>query len=237
MMYENYTVQPRVLTRVQENTLLRSVYNWMVLGLFISGGVAYLTAHSLGLQHLIFGNSFVIWILFLGELGLVFGISGGIHRMSAATASCLFLLFSFLNGLTLSSIFLVYTSASLSTTFFVTGLTFGLTSLYGYTTKANLSSIGHYLIMGLIGIIVASVVNIFMKNSVLDLVISYIGIVIFVGLTAYDTQKIRQMGERMTQADSEQLGKVAILGAGPLSGFCKPLFNVAPNFWPQRTVI
>ncbi len=212
-MQERYFAQPRVLGRAQENTLLRSVYNWMVLGLFVSGGIAYLTAHSAGLQQIIFGNSFMIWVLFLGELGLVFGISGGIHRMSAATASWLFLLFSFINGLTLSSIFLVYTSASLATTFFITGFTFGLTSLYGYATQTNLSSIGNYLFMGLIGIIVATTVNIFLRNSMLDLVISYIGILIFVGLTAYDTQKIRRMGENMAGADSESLGKMAILGA------------------------
>ncbi len=212
-MQGNYYAQPRVLSRVQENTLLRSVYNWMVLGLFISGAVAYLTAHSAGMQQLIFGNSAVIWILLLGELGLVFGISGGINRMSASTASWLFLLFSLLNGLTLSSVFLIYTSASLATTFFITGLTFGLTSLYGYATKTDLTSIGNYLMMGLIGIIVASVVNIFMKNSTLDLLISYIGILIFVGLTAYDTQKIRRMGENMAGVGHEQFGKIAILGA------------------------
>ncbi|NOY76831.1 MAG: Bax inhibitor-1/YccA family protein [Calditrichaeota bacterium] len=206
-------VQPQPLSAVQENALLRSVYNWMLLGLFISGAVAYVTAHSAGLQQLIFGNSIMIWVLLLGELGLVFAISGGISRMSASTASGLFLLFSFINGLTLSSIFLIYTSSSLATTFFITGLTFGATSFYGYVTKTNLSSIGNYLFMGLIGIIIASVVNIFMRNSMLDLVISYVGILIFVGLTAYDTQKIRRLGETVRQSDTEQFGKIAILGA------------------------
>jgi len=165
-MYEGSCVQPRAMSTVQENALLRSVYNWMLLGLFISGAVAYLTAHSAGLQQLIFGNSIMIWVLFLGELGLVFAISGGISRMSASTASWLFLLFSLISGLTLSSIFLIYTSSSLAATFFITGLTLGATSFYGFVTKTNLSSIGNYLFMGLIRIIIASVVNIFGSTGI-----------------------------------------------------------------------
>ena len=204
---------PGAMGRVQENALLRSVYNWMVLGLFISGAVAYLASHSAAIQQILFGNSIMIWILLLGELGLVFGISGGIQRMSAATASWLFLLFSLLNGLTLSSIFIIYTSASLTSTFVVTGLTFGVTSFYGYVTKTDLTSIGNYLFMALIGIILATVVNIFLRSSTLDLIVSYLGVIIFVGLTAYDTQKIRRLGENMSNSNSEQFGKMAVLGA------------------------
>ena len=212
-MREEYYARPRAFSSVQENALLRSVYNWMVLGLFISGAVAYLASHSAAIQQILFGNSIMIWILLLGELGLVFGISGGIQRMSAATASWLFLLFSFLNGLTLSSIFIIYTSASLTSTFVVTGLTFGLTSFYGYVTKTNLTSIGNYLFMALIGIIIATIVNIFLRSSTLDLIVSYLGVIIFVGLTAYDTQKIRRLGENMSNSNSEQFGKMAVLGA------------------------
>lgn len=204
---------PAAMGRVQENALLRSVYNWMVLGLFISSAVAYLASHSVAIQQILFGNSVVIWILLLGELGLVFAISGGIQRMSAATASWLFLSFSFLNGLTLSSIFIIYTSASLTTTFVVTGLTFGLTSFYGYVTKTDLTSIGNYLFMALIGIIIATIVNIFLRSSTLDLIVSYLGVIIFVGLTAYDTQKIRRLGENMSNSNSEQFGKMAVIGA------------------------
>ncbi len=212
-MREEYYARPRAFSSVQENALLRSVYNWMVLGLFISGAVAYLASHSAAIQQILFGNSIMIWILLLGELGLVFGISGGIQRMSAATASWLFLLFSFLNGLTLSSIFIIYTSASLTSTFVVTGLTFGVTSFYGYVTKTNLTSIGNYLFMALIGIIIATIVNIFLRSSTLDLIVSYLGVIIFVGLTAYDTQKIRRLGENMSNSNSEQFGKMAVLGA------------------------
>lgn len=203
----------RSLSKIQENTLLRSVYNWMMLGLCISGFTAYFASNSLSMQQMIFGNSFTIWILFIAELGLVFAISGGINRMTASTASGLFLVFSFINGLTLSSIFLVYTSSSIASTFFVTGLTFGAMSAYGYFTKTDLTSWGKYLFMGLIGIIIASVVNIFLRNPAVDWLVSYIGVGIFVGLTAYDTQKIRRLGENMGAADSEQFGKIAVVGA------------------------
>ena len=203
----------RSLSKTQENTLLRSVYNWMMLGLCISGFTAYFASNNLSMQQMIFGNSFTIWILFIVELGLVFAISGGTDRMTASTASGLFLLFSFINGLTLSSIFLVYTSSSIASTFFVTGLTFGAMSAYGYFTKTDLTSWGKYLFMGLIGIIIASVVNMFLHNPAVDWLVSYIGVGIFVGLTAYDTQKIRRMGENMGEADSEQFSKIAVVGA------------------------
>ncbi len=203
----------RSLSKAQENTLLRSVYNWMMLGLCISGFTAYFAANSLGVRQIIFGDSYTIWILFIMELGLVFAISGGINRMTASTASGLFLLFSFINGLTLSSIFLIYTASSIASTFFVTGLTFGTMSAYGYFTKTDLTSWGKYLFMGLIGIIIASVVNMFLHNPAVDWLVSYIGVVIFVGLTAYDTQKIRLLGEKMGAADSEQYGKSAVVGA------------------------
>ncbi|GBE28376.1 inner membrane protein YbhL [bacterium BMS3Bbin03] len=211
-MREGYVTQP-VLTAANENALLRSVYNWMMLGLLISGVVAYLAANSAGLQQILFGNSVVIWILLLGELGLVFAISGGVRTMSVSAASSLFLVFSIVNGLTISSIFLIYTSSSITTTFLAAGLTFGATSFYGYVTKTNLSSLGKYLFMGLIGIIIASVANFFMRSSAISWLVSYLGIIIFVGLTAYDTQKIRRLGERITNPSEEQFGKIAIVGA------------------------
>ncbi|HDH12002.1 MAG TPA: Bax inhibitor-1/YccA family protein [Nitrospirae bacterium] len=192
---------------------MRSVYNWMMLGLCISGFTAYFAGNSSGVRQMIFGNSFTIWILFIAELGLVFAISGGINRMTASTASGLFLMFSFINGLTLSSIFLVYTSSSIASTFFITGLTFGAMSAYGYFTKTDLTSWGKYLFMALIGVIIASVVNMFLHNPAVDWLVSYIGIIVFVGLTAYDTQKIRRLGENMGAADSEQFAKIAVVGA------------------------
>ena len=211
-MQRNETFTP-TLTKIQENTLMRSVYNWMMLGLFISGITAFLVSNSASIQRAIFGNSYMIWILFILEIGLVIAISSGINRMTASMASGMFLIFSFVNGLTLSSILLVYTSSSIAGTFFITGLTFGTMSVYGYYTKTDLTSWGHFFFMGLIGIIIASVVNFFLHNPMLDWIISVIGIFIFVGLTAYDTQKIRRLGERMSSSDGEQFGKLAVVGA------------------------
>lgn len=198
---------------VRENALLRSVYNWMMVGLFTSGLAAYFTISNDFMMNLIYGNSFVVWILMLGELGLVFAISGAVRNMTSSTASLLFLLFSFLNGLTLSSIFLVYTARSITSVFLVAGVTFGVTSFYGYVTKRDLTSIGHFLFMGLIGIVIASVVNIFWQNSMFDLLLSYVGVLIFVGLTAYDTQRIKQMGAAMGGSENEQFGRLAVVGA------------------------
>jgi len=220
-----------VITKAQENTLLRAVYNRMMLGLFISGFTAYLASYSAAIQQFLFGNSYMIWILLIIELGLVFSISGGMRTMTASTASILFVLFSFLNGLTLSFIFLVYTSVSITTTFFITGLTFGATSFYGYITKTDLTSWGKYLFMGLIGIIIASVVNIFVHSTTMSWVISYIGVAVFVGLTAYDTQKIRRLGETMgAEEGSEHFGKVAIVGALALYLDFVNLFLLFLNF-------
>jgi len=201
------------LSITRENALLRSVYNWMMLGLGISGLTAYLTVHSPFVMKLIYGNSFMLFVLLIAELGMVFAISGGVKKMQASTASTLFLLFSFLNGLTLSSIFLVYTAESITTTFLVTALTFGATSFYGYTTKKDLTSWGSFLFMGLIGIIIASVVNIFLHSTMLGWIVSYLGVLIFVGLTAYDTQKIRRMGMEITPAAGEVYGRLSIIGA------------------------
>lgn len=197
----------------RQNALLRSVYNWMMLGLAVSGITAYLTVNSDTMLNFIFGNSYMIWVLFIGEIGLVIALSGAVNKMSAYTASMLFIAFSILNGLTLSSILLIYTTESIATTFFIAGATFGVTSLYGYITKRDLTSWGNFLFMGLIGIIISFVINIFWQNSMFDFLISAIGVFIFVGLTAYDTQKIRRMGEEMGDEDSERVGKIAILGA------------------------
>lgn len=197
----------------QENSLIRTVYNWMMFGLFVSGFTAYFAAHNYALQRILFGNSITIWILLIGELGLVYAISGGARKMSASTASAMFFVFSLLNGLTISSIFLIYTAQSIAATFFVAGLTFGATSFYGYVTKTDLTSWGKYLMMGLIGIIIASVVNIFLHSSTVSWLVSYLGVFLFIGLTAYDTQKIREMGARIGNGDSELFGRIAIIGA------------------------
>ncbi len=201
------------LSITRENALVRSVYNWMMIGLGVSGLTAYFTSNSPALLQLIYGNSLVLILLIVAELGMVYAISGGVKSLSASTASTLFLLFSFINGLTLSSIFLIYTSESIATTFLITGVTFGATSLYGYVTKKDLTSWGGFLFMGLIGIIIASIVNIFLNSSMLGWAITYLGIFIFVGLTAYDTQKIRQLGQTISPADGERYGRLSLIGA------------------------
>ena len=226
--------QATAIPKAIENTLLRSVYNWMALGLFISAFTAYITTQSPFLLNLVFGNSFMIWILLLGEIGLVVALSGAMHRLSASTASGLFLLFSFLNGLTLSSVLLIYTAGSVFQTFLVTSLMFGTMSAYGYFTKTDLTSWGKYLFMGLIGIIIASVVNIFLANSTMDWIISFLGVFIFTGLAAYDTQKIKRLGEQLIGADGEQIGKAAIIGALALYLDFVNLFLMLLRFMGQR---
>ena len=209
-MYGTYS---NVLTKEQTNSLLRTVYNWMTAGLFLSGITAYFTSHSLTMIRILYGNPMTMWILLFAELGLVFAISGGINRLASSTAAGLFILFSIVNGLTLSSIFLIYEIGTIATTFFVTGLTFGATSFYGYVTKTDLSSFGKYLFMALIGIIIASIANMFLHSPGLDWIISYIGVLLFVGLTAYDTQKIKKMGEQALSYGEETFRKIAIVGA------------------------
>ncbi len=201
------------LAVTRENALLRAVYNWMVVGLGISGLTAYFTANSPAVLNLIFGNSFTMILLIVAELGMVYAISGGVRNLRVSTATTLFMLFSFVNGLTLSAVLLAYTYESIATTFLVTAGTFGATSLFGYVTKKDLSSWGNFLFMGLIGIIIASVVNIFLASSAMGWIITYAGILIFVGLTAYDTQKIKRLNATVSPADGESYGRLALIGA------------------------
>ena len=191
---------------------LAKVFNWMAIGLGLTGIVAYLTA-STGLAYALVGSP-LFFVLVIGELGLVFYLSARIDKIQAGTATGLFVGYSVLNGLTLSMIFLAYTSSSIAGTFFITAGMFGAMAIYGLVTKRDLSGFGSFLFMGLIGIIIASVVNIFLKSSSLYWAISMIGVLIFTGLTAWDVQKIKQMGEEgiMTQGDSA-IRKGAIMGA------------------------
>ena len=195
-----------------EADFMQKVYLWMTFALTLTGFVAYLTTQSEFLLELIFSSSFGFIGLILVELALVFWISSGIQRMSSNMAIGLFLLYSVLNGLTLSVLLIAYTGASVASTFFITAGMFGAMSVYGYTTKQDLSSWGNLLFMALIGLILASVVNIFLQSSGLYWLISYIGVLVFVGLTAYDTQKIKQLAAQVI-VESEEGRKVAILGA------------------------
>lgn len=222
------------LDRTDSNVLLNSVYQWMMIGLLVSGLSAFMVLHSATLLHIIFGNPYMIWVLFLIELGLVFAISAGINKMDVSTARVLFILFSVIDGMTLASIFIVYTEASIVTTFFVAAMTFGVMSLYGYFTDTDLSSWGNILFAGLIGIIIAIVVNFFLKSPVFEWWISVIGVIIFVGLTAYDTQKIKAMGESMAGDDPQSLHRVAIVGALALYLDFINLFIMMLEFFGNR---
>ncbi len=160
----------------------------------------------------IISNQVLFWGLIIGELVLVFVISGRINKMSITTATILFVLYAVVNGLTLSPLLFAFTKASIAKVFFITAGTFGVMSVIGYTTKTDLSSMGKILFMALIGLIIATVVNLFMHNSTLDLIISYAGVLIFVGLTAWDTQKIKNMLV-MCEEPNEQAHKIALMGS------------------------
>ena len=196
---------------VRQRTIMSQVYAWMTAGLLVTGAVAAYTANTPTLLALIFGNPLVFWGLIIAEFGMVFALSAAIGRLSPTTGTALFLGYSALNGLTLAAIFLVYTRASIAQTFFVTAATFGAMSLYGYTTKRDLSTIGNLLVMAVIGFFIGSVVNIFLASSVLYWILTYAGIAIFIGLTAWDTQKIKIMSQRAH--DDTSARRVAILGA------------------------
>ena len=195
-----------------EADFMQKVYLWMTFALTLTGFVAYRTTQSEFLLELIFNSSFGFIGLILVELALVIWISSGIQRMSSNMAIGLFLLYSVLNGMTLSVLLIAYTGASVASTFFITAGMFGAMSIYGYTTKQDLSSWGNLLFMALFGIILASFVNIFLQSSGLYWLISYIGVLVFVGLTAYDTQKIKKLAAQVI-VESEVGRKVAILGA------------------------
>lgn len=195
-----------------QTSFINKVYGWMALALAITGFVALRTASSDSLINLIAGNQIIFFGIILAELGLVIWLSSSIQSMNATRAITVFLLYSALNGLTFSILFLVYTAGSIASTFFITAGTFGVMSAYGYFTKTDLTSIGNIAFMGLIGIIIASIVNIFWHNETLYWGITYIGVLVFVGLTAYDTQKIKRMSLEM-DVDSEEGSKGAIMGA------------------------
>lgn len=212
-MYQNANPMTVAKARQEASTVfLAKTFNWMAVGLAITGVVAYFTAAT-GLAYSIIGNP-LFYVLIFAELGLVFYLSARIAKIQASTASSLFIGYSVLNGLTLSVIFLAYTSSSIAATFFITAGMFGAMAVYGLVTKRDLSGWGSFLFMGLIGIIIASVVNIFLQSSAVSWVVSMIGVLVFTGLTAYDVQKIKRMGEEgiMTQGE-EAIRKGSIMGA------------------------
>ena len=195
----------------QQRFMVR-VYNWMTAGLAITGFMAFYVSNNETIMSIIFGNPIMPIVLMIAQIGLVFWLASRVMQMSVSQATGVFMLYAGLTGVTFSFIFVVYTSASITSTFLVTAGTFGAMSLYGYTTKKDLTSWGSFLFMGLIGIIIASVVNMFMQSTMMHMIITYAGVLIFVGLTAYDTQKIKEMnilGNEGTDEDTKE----AIRGA------------------------
>ena len=186
------------------------VYNYMGLGLVLTGLVAYLVASTPAIYIPIF-TSPLKWVVMLAPLAFVFFLSFRIHAVSASTAQMVFWAFCGVMGLSMASIFLVFTGTSIARTFMITAVMFGAMSLYGYTTKADLSRFGSFLMMGLIGIIIASIVNIFLGSTALQFIVSVAGVLIFTGLTAWDTQRIKE--EYAEHYDSESLNKMAVMGA------------------------
>ena len=218
MDYEEFT-NVTARDRVQElemstafPILMRKVYLWMTLALVITGFTAYYVASSESLMMALFSNQIIFWGLVIGELVLVFSLSAAINKLSLTTATLMFVLYSVVNGATLSFIFILYTTASITNVFLITAATFAVMAFFGYFTKTDLTSWGKILMMALIGIIIATIVNIFTKSEGLAVILNYLGVLVFVGLTAYDSQKIKQMLMQAPDA-GEGAQKVALLGA------------------------
>ena len=217
MNYNGFETEQLVRERELEMSaafpaLMRKVYTWMALALVITGFTAYGIANSPGMLIEIATNKMLFFGLIIAELALVIGLSAAINRLSLTVATLMFVIYSMINGATLSLIFALYTMSSISSVFFITAGTFAVMAFIGYTTKTDLSSMGKFLFMALIGIIIASVVNIFLKSTGLELIVSYVGVLVFVGLTAYDTQKIKKK-LREAGDTGETAQKIALLGA------------------------
>jgi hypothetical protein len=243
--------QTRATTRAESGAIdqgLRSymlkIYNYMATGILLTGFVAlFLFKYSVvtneagsitGLTNLgnAIYNSPLMWVIAFAPLGIVLWMSFGLTKMSASKAQTLFWVFAGLMGASLSSIFMVYVGASIARVFFITAATFATMSIYGYTTKTDLTKLGSFLMMGLIGIIIASIVNIFLKSTQLEFIVSLLGVIIFVGLTAYDTQKIKDM--YFDGGDSETMAKKSIMGALTLYLDFINLFVMLLRFFGQR---
>lgn len=231
-------MEQRTLTgsesQVSESGFISKVYLWMAGGLFVSAAASFWLLSQPELFKALVTNKLVFFGLILAELALVIGLSAALARLSAFAAAVMFCVYSFLNGVTLTPIFLVYTGASIMTTFAVTAGTFLFFSVYGMTTKRDLTSVGGLAVMALIGIILASVVNIFLKSTALMWVTTFIGIAVFLGLIAYDTQKLKAI-HAMGFQDEEVRKKSAIMGALALYlDFINLFLNLLRIFGKQR---
>ena len=193
-------------------SLMRKVYVWMTLAMMITGFTAYGVASSPAILTAIFTNRILFWGLIIAEFALVWSVSARINRMSFSTATAVFILYSAITGLTFSSIFVVFSMSSIATTFFITAGMFAAMALVGSFTKKDLSGIGKFALMALIGLIIAGIVNMFLRNAMMDFIVSGIGVLVFAGLTAYDSQKIRQMLQMQSEIN-ESTQKLALFGS------------------------
>lgn len=210
--YDDANVMDRGLS-INMPGLMKDVYAWMAIALLITGATAYNAAQSPFLLSLLLGSRLTMWGLLIATVALVWHLSSAVSRMSLKTASTVFIIYSILNGLTMASVFIVYTMTSIASVFFVTSGTFAVMSVYGTVTKADLSRMGNLCLMGLFGLILATIVNFFFESSMLDLLLSYAGILIFTGLTAYDTQQIRRIAETHDMGATDEGQKIALIGA------------------------
>lgn len=210
MSYETKTPTYKTSAVPAVNVLIRNVYIWMSVALLITGATATLVAGTPAFIEAIFTNQILFWGLLIAQFGLVMAITAKVNSFSLNVLSAMFMLYSFLTGVTFSVFFFVYTAESIASTFFVTAGTFAAMSIYGYVTKKDLTKIGNLCMMALLGLIIASVVNIFLDSETLYWVTTYIGVLIFVGLIAYDTQKLKALA---TLDSNEQTQKLAICGA------------------------
>jgi uncharacterized protein len=210
--YAQYKPVEASFATAETRKFLLHVYNWMAMGLALTGIVAYGVSTSETLLRFIVMNPFIFYGLIIAQFVVVIAMSVAINKMPSIVAVGAFFLYAFLTGLTFSILFLIYTDVSITYTFFICAAMFGSVSVFGYITKMNLTGVGTFMMMGLIGLIIASVVNIFLQNSMIDWMISYVGVLIFVGLTAWDTQKIKKMSQ-VTSFETEKGKKVAIMGA------------------------
>lgn len=230
---------PKIIDQVlidgaqSQTKFINTVYAWMAGALALTGLTALYVVSNEALLQFVFSSKLTFYGLIAAELGLVFYLSAAINRMSSQTAMLAFLVYSVLSGVTFSSIFLMYTASSIATTFFITAGTFGAMSIYGYVTKSDLTKVGNIAFMGLIGIIIASIVNFFLQSGTMYWIISFVGVAVFTALTAYDTQKIKQMS-MYVDADTEEGQKTAIMGALTLYLDFINLFLLLLRFFGSR---
>lgn len=207
---QNYYARTQSVVTQRVSAVLKRVYLLMTVALALTGIISYACANSYGYMDYFMSNSWMMWALIIAEFGIVIGVSAGINRLNTMTATLLFVIFSVINGMLLAPIFLVYTDTSIAKTFFITAGTFGAMSVYGLFTNRDLTRWGNLLFMALIGLIICSLVNMFVHSQGFSVVISFIGVLVFVGLTAWDTQQIKKMALAVPDAGA---GRLAVLGA------------------------